>query len=453
MRDQVFISYSHADTQWLLMLKDRLEPYLDAGSFTYWDDSKIEAGMTWFNEIKQALAAAKVAVFLVTPKFLKSEFIKNHEMKPLIEAAQTEGVTIIWIAVDYSGYEKTWLKDLQAGNDPKRPLTGMEPWESGKVLVEVCEKIEQAFGPRPDPAVSLPGPGKIVTEYEVVRCNRSRYLNRFASFFMSGLKSRPNLPQIYMIYGKINECHDTLVRRIYREVIKPHADKELAQSQGKGILHKQSDISWPEPLGELESQKEDLQIELSKEYAGEIPLDYPPAFPAVAFAELPQLSNYRYVIVQHSIHLEQWTEADWSATVRDLLDWYLNSYWGALAGINLRARSDGTRSQFLVFIKITYRGPTAWENISPFRASKFDKELVKNDLRDLAIRANGLFPCHLLDELMPPPYTEVYKWYTDNNIFSTVQDRLDAAIKMYQTHGEKITMAVIEKELSQYHLS
>src|SRR5205814_1017139 len=129
------------------------------------------------------------------------------------------------------------------------------------------------------------------TSYEVVRCNRDRYLNRFTGYFNFGLKNHPGLPQVCLIFGRIGQSHDTLVKRIYREVIKPRVEQEP-------VHNKEIDVSWPDPLGDLESQKEDLQIELSLEYAGKRPDDYPPTFPATEFAALEKL--YRFVIVQHT---------------------------------------------------------------------------------------------------------------------------------------------------------
>ena len=76
----VFISYSHKDEDW----KDRLVSHLGVlqqeGLIDLWNDRRIGAGEDWYQQIKEAIARASVAVLLVSADFLTSKFIRSKEI-------------------------------------------------------------------------------------------------------------------------------------------------------------------------------------------------------------------------------------------------------------------------------------------------------------------------------------------------------------------------------------
>jgi internalin A len=149
IRDQIFISYSHQDTEWLTELQKQLKPYIRTENFKVWDDTQIKAGAKWKDEIKKALASAKVAVLLVSPDFLASDFIAKNELPPLLNASDQEGLTIIWIPISTSAYIKTEIQHYQAAHNPKKPLDLLNKPQRNKAWVEICEKIESAMESQP----------------------------------------------------------------------------------------------------------------------------------------------------------------------------------------------------------------------------------------------------------------------------------------------------------------
>jgi hypothetical protein len=143
VRDLVFICYSHKDKRWLNDLQTHLKPYVRNGSMRAWSDKQIAPGSKWLPEIKAALASTKVAVHLVTPDFLASDFIHEHELTPLLKEAEKTKVSIIWIPVRACAYKETLLKDYQAVIDPEKPLANMKA-ERDKAWVKIGEEIKKA---------------------------------------------------------------------------------------------------------------------------------------------------------------------------------------------------------------------------------------------------------------------------------------------------------------------
>ncbi len=147
---RIFVSYSHADSDWLKRLQVHLKPLERAGTIEWWDDTRILPGMVWREEIEKALDAAHIGVLLVSADFVASDFIANHELPPLLAAAQDRGLTILSLIVGPSQFENTpELSRFQAVNDPAQPLIGLPKAEQETVLLKLANWIRGLAGPKP----------------------------------------------------------------------------------------------------------------------------------------------------------------------------------------------------------------------------------------------------------------------------------------------------------------
>jgi hypothetical protein len=141
----LFISYSHQDEQWLVELKKWLKPLEQRDLIAVWDDQKIQAGAEWRPEIERALASAKAAVLLISMDFLNSEFIANHELPQLLNAAQQRGLHIFWIAVRSSTVDETEIVRYQAAHK-EPPLSLLDEAQREECFCRIYKQIKEVVG-------------------------------------------------------------------------------------------------------------------------------------------------------------------------------------------------------------------------------------------------------------------------------------------------------------------
>lgn len=146
-RTSVFISYSHADSEWLRLLNTHLKPLVRDQNLEIWSDQKIRKGERWRDRIHQQMAMARVGIFLVSADFLASDFIHAEELPPLLEAADREGATLLTIIVRpcEGAFHDSPLSELQSMNGPRTPLSGMSRTQREQVMVEVYNELRTLF--------------------------------------------------------------------------------------------------------------------------------------------------------------------------------------------------------------------------------------------------------------------------------------------------------------------
>ena len=144
-KHSIFISYSHEDDKWLtkvLKTLKSLQRYYD--NVDSWSDKKIKASDVWKEEIDSALGNATIAILLVSPDFMASDFITNEELQPILNKAVNEGTKILTLILRPTPLlEESGLLKYQAVNAPNKPLTGMTEYEQETVLVNLVEAIKK----------------------------------------------------------------------------------------------------------------------------------------------------------------------------------------------------------------------------------------------------------------------------------------------------------------------
>jgi hypothetical protein len=151
----LFISYSHADKRFLTELLKHLKPLVRNGLVSKWSDLQIAPGSEWEAEIQNALAKTKRALMLVSPDFLDSDFIHDHELGPLLKQAEQGGVRILWIPIRASSYKLSGLSKYQALSPPEKPLAKMQKAKRDEAWVLIVERINESMR---DCSSSEPGP-------------------------------------------------------------------------------------------------------------------------------------------------------------------------------------------------------------------------------------------------------------------------------------------------------
>lgn len=141
-RTKIFISYSHEDSVWLERLRVHLKPLERDFGAEVWEDTRIQSGARWREEIERALESAAVAILLVSADFLASDFIATNELPPLLKAAEDEGTVILPIIINHSGFTRhAALSQFQAFNSPSKPLLDLSKGKQAAILEKVAERV------------------------------------------------------------------------------------------------------------------------------------------------------------------------------------------------------------------------------------------------------------------------------------------------------------------------
>jgi hypothetical protein len=119
-RQQVFVSYSHKDAAHLPSIQNALSNLNRSHKIEYFDDTDIKGGEEWAKKINSNLENASVAILLISPGFLASEFINTKELPVIKDRFEHGKLNIIPVLINGAIPKDELLGGLQFinGNDP-----------------------------------------------------------------------------------------------------------------------------------------------------------------------------------------------------------------------------------------------------------------------------------------------------------------------------------------------
>jgi hypothetical protein len=145
-KQKAFISYSHADKEYLNRLLVHLKPLERDGLLDIWQDTQIKTGEYWEKAVNAALSEANIAILLISADFLASDFIVNNELPPLLSQAEAQGTRIVPVILSHCRFSRDLsLNRFQAVNQPNEPLSTMDANERESVFDKISSDIEKAL--------------------------------------------------------------------------------------------------------------------------------------------------------------------------------------------------------------------------------------------------------------------------------------------------------------------
>ena len=110
----VFVSYARANrdlaTRFLKKFKEQAAPSKHY-SYKFWRDNDILVGEKWHEEIHVALADCDLGLMLISPAFLGSQYIQDHELPKFMKSS---GKSVIPVLLQPIAVDRHDLKGLQS---------------------------------------------------------------------------------------------------------------------------------------------------------------------------------------------------------------------------------------------------------------------------------------------------------------------------------------------------
>jgi hypothetical protein len=195
---RIFISYAHEDVELKNQLVSHLR-YLElTGRATVWHDEQLDGGVEWLRRIRDELDRSQVVLLLVSPDFISSEFINEHELTEALARHDSRRARVIPVILRPCHFEGLPFSRLQAVPRFANPVTWYD--DRDVAFAEVAEAIERVVDelrsghPALQPsqrAPSEPPAAHATTVYFLAHPDDMRYCSRIRDKIHPAVLARP----------------------------------------------------------------------------------------------------------------------------------------------------------------------------------------------------------------------------------------------------------------------
>jgi len=140
----IFISYSKQDHRLVAKFQEHLTAMKRDGKVATWYCSELEAGSVWTEEIQKRMDEADIICFMVSPNFMKTEYIHEHEIAKAFEKkAKNPNFRIVPIILDFCRWSTTNndLSQFTALPYTVKPVMDFDNQNMAWYIIEECLRL------------------------------------------------------------------------------------------------------------------------------------------------------------------------------------------------------------------------------------------------------------------------------------------------------------------------
>ena len=143
MPNMIFISYNRKDEKWVDLFERALKMGVTRKLYRTFTDRQIVPGDPWDREIKAKIASATIALVLVTPEFLESDYILKHELPEIVGRHSKKALKLQWVPIKkVEDWKLEDLQHIQAIWHKNRPLAEIEkPDDQRQAVEKICADL------------------------------------------------------------------------------------------------------------------------------------------------------------------------------------------------------------------------------------------------------------------------------------------------------------------------